>query len=585
MPSAVPAPLPVEVDVVVVGSGCAGLTAALTAADGGLDVLVLEKSDVVGGTTAWAGGGIWVPGNSPAAAAGFQDSPEAGARYVRALVGDIVREDVLEAFVHGAREMVDFLHSRTPYVRFALHAGEADYRQDLDGAVLDGRLLSPVPFDGRTMGERLAHLRRPLKEFNAPFGFMVSFDDVPHLLRVRSSLTSARHVAAMVLRYGRDRLRHPRGTRLTMGNALAARLYESALAAGIDVRRSAPVQRLLVEDGRVTGVEVQVGGRTQTVRARRGVVLASGGFSGSLEMRRQFLPYPEHHVSLMPDSNTGDGMRAALDVGGELELGNHANASYAVMSVLHKRDGTLGKYPHVFLDRPKPGYIAVDAQGRRFGNEASGSLVKAMHDTGAVPAHLVCDAVAIKKHGLGLVLPGGLRLKAMVRDGYVLQADTLEELAGKIGVPPAALAETVAANDRYAAEGVDPEFGKGATEVDRALGDPTHRPNPCLGPISTAPFYAVQVFPGGSSTMLGLKTDAAARVLDKDTGRPVPGLYACGLDMNALWRGREPAHGSYIALGMTFGHLAGRDLVAAGPGHPAAAAPGTVPVAGRGSST
>jgi succinate dehydrogenase/fumarate reductase flavoprotein subunit len=391
---------------------------------------------------------------------------------------------------------------------------------------------------------------------------MLSFTDIPHVMKIGKSLPSTLHVAKMVLRYGKDRLRYPRGTHLTMGNALAARLYVSALSAGVHIQRESAVVRLVHEGGQVVGVEVERGGRIEVVRARLGVVLATGGFSSSLEMRQKFLPYPEHHVSLMPDSNTGDGLRVAMEVGGQLETGNHANASYAVMSVLHRPDGTLGKYPHVFLDRPKPGYIAVNAQGQRFGNEASGSLVKSMHDTGSVPAWLVCDHRAVKKYGLGLVFPKGIRLGKMIKAGYVLRGETLDALAGKIRVNPAAFRETVARANRFAEEGQDPDFGKGDTEVDRALGDPAHAPNPCLGPIDTPPFYAVQIFPGGSSTMLGLKVDASARVLSAETGDPVPGLFACGLDMNALWRGREPSHGSYIALGMTFGYVAARGIAA-----------------------
>jgi succinate dehydrogenase/fumarate reductase flavoprotein subunit len=550
-----------ERDVVIVGSGGGGLTAAITAAKAGLDVLVVEKTEYFGGTTALSGGGIWIPGNSLAAREGSKDTAAAGARYIRNLVGAIVHEDILEAFVGNGAAMVDFLHANSE-VRFALHHNEPDYFQELDGATLDGRLMSPVNFDGRSLGPLLPQIRPPLKEFNAPLGFMISFADIPHLMNVGKSLKSTVHVLKLVARYRLDLLRYPRGTHLTMGNALIARLLQSAATAGVTLWLRSPLTRLISEGGRVTGIEVQREGQTQTIRARRGVVLASGGFSASLEMRRQFLPYADQHVSLLPDGNTGDSLRSALSLGAEFDVGNHADAAYTVVSVLHKPDGTLGKYPHVFMDRPKPGCIAVNSHGKRFGNEADADFVKAMHRTASVPAHLICDHRFIKKYGLGLVFPGGTGLNKLIKAGYIITDDTLAGLATKIGADGPNLQQTVAASNRYAAEGSDPEFHKGDSPVNRALGDGEHTPNPCLGPIDAAPFYAVKIFPGDGSTMLGLKTNASAQVLNKNSGQPMPGLYACGLDMNALWRGLEPSHGSYNALAMTFGYVAANHIAA-----------------------
>lgn len=549
-----------ETDVVIVGSGGAGLTAAITAAKAGLSVVVVEKTRYFGGTTALSGGGIWIPGNSHAKKAGIVDDSEAATRYVRNLVGEIVREDVLQAFMANNAAMLDFMESSSE-VRFELHHNEPDYYQHIDGAAMDGRLLSPVEYDGRKLGkELLAQIRPPLQEFNAPAGFMIGFADIPHLMNAGKSLKSLWHTLKLVARYARDRMSYPRGTRLTMGNALVARLLQSAKNAGVTLWKDTPMQQLLIDDGRVTGVQVLREGRMLNVRARRGVILASGGFSASLEMRRQFIPYADQHVSFLPEGNTGDGLQVAMEAGGVLETGNHDNAAYTIMSVVKKPDGTLGKYPHVFLDRPKPGCIAVNRHGKRFGNEADAVLAKAMHTSGSVPAHLICDHPFIKKYGLGLVFPGGRGLGKMLKAGYVIKADSITELALKIGADAAALEQTVANSNRYAAEGVDPEFHKGGSAADLALGDAEHKPNPCLGPIAAAPFYAVQIFPGDGSTMLGLKTSASTQVLDEHTQQPIPGLYACGLDMNVLWRGREPAHGSYNALAMTFGYVAARHI-------------------------
>jgi succinate dehydrogenase/fumarate reductase flavoprotein subunit len=549
----------VEADVVIVGSGGAGLTAAITAASAGLEVLVIEKTGYFGGATAISGGGIWIPANSVAAAAGYSDTPEAAKTYISQLVGEIVRTDLLDAFVDNASKVLDFMQANS-LASFDLHHNEPDYYQELDGAVMEGRLLSPADYDGRLLGDYLSLLRPPLKEFNAPMGFMVSFDDLPHLMNIGKSFSSTIHVLKLVLRYARDRISYPRGTRLTMGNALVARLLRSALDRGISLWNYTPMTGLIYEQDRVVGVEVQRDGVQQSIRARRGVILASGGFSASLEMRRKFIPYPEQHVSFMPDGNTGDGLSRALELGAQLETGNHADAAYTVMSVLHKPDGSLGKYPHVFLDRPKPGCIAVNAAGKRFGNEATANLVKAMHDSGSVPAHLICDHPFIKKYGLGLVFPGGVGLKKMLKAGYVIQSPTIAGLAQEIGADPQQLEQTVAQVNRYAQTGVDSDFHKGESAADLALGDPEHGPNPCLGKIEQGPFYAVKIFPGDGSTMLGLRVNNSAQVLQEEGDAPIPGLYACGLDMNVLWRGREPSHGSYNALSMTFGHLAAQHI-------------------------
>lgn len=554
---------PEAVDVVVAGSGGAGLTAAIRAARAGLSVLVAEKTPYFGGATALSGGGMWIPGNRLALEAGFDDSPQRAAAYISALVGDIVHTGVLGAFVENGPRMVDFLLAQTE-LRLALHPGEPDYFQELEGAAMDGRLLSPIEYDGRLIAHLLPKIRPPLQEFNAPAGFMINFEDIPHLTRVGKSLGSTGHVLKLVVRYAMDRLRYPRGTRLTMGNALVGRLLKTAVDEGVVLLNHAAVTRLLTDRGAVTGAEIQRPDATYRVTAERAVVLASGGFAASAEMRRKFLPYADQHVSLMPEGNTGDGINAALQLGARLETGNHADAAYTVISVVRKPDGSLGKYPHVFFDRPKPGCIAVNAAGRRFGNEAAADFVKAMHASGSVPAHLVCDHAFIRRYGLGLVFPGGIGLKKMLRLGYLQRAPDLPTLAGLIGVDAAALAETVAAMNDYAESGVDAEFHKGESAVDLALGDPEHRPNPCLGKIAAAPYYAVKIFPGDGSSMLGLRVNANAQVVAGDTDEPVPGLYACGLDMNALWRGREPSHGSYNALAMTFGfvaasHLSGSD--------------------------
>lgn len=539
---------------VVVGSGGAGLTAAIVAAHRGLRVLLAEKTAHFGGTTALSGGGIWVPCSRLASIAGVADDAEAAAQYVQAVVGPSLRTDLLAAFLDAAPKMVDFLQAHTA-AQFVVQRGFADWHPGLPGFRADGRLLSPLEFDGRLLGADFDRLRPPLREFNAPGGMMLGFADLPHIAQVTTAWASCRHIAKLLLRFGRDRLTHERGTRLVMGNALAARLLKSAIDLGVQMLNHTPMQRLVVEQGAVRGVELLHQGQAMTVRARRGVILATGGFSANARMRHQHIPYPDQHVSLVPDGNVGDGLTQAMALGARLDGPNISNAGWVVVSVLKKADGTVIKFPHLFLDRGKPGCIAVNGDGKRFGNESTTNLVEPMHRTGSVPAHLVCDHRFIKKYGLGLVRPGGFGLQRLIKAGYILTAHTLEGLAQRMGANASAFADTVDAFNGHAARGIDPEFDRGANPADFGMGDRNHKPNPCLGPIVNAPFYAVQIFPGDSTTTLGLRVDAHARVLDGDD-LPIPGLQAIGLDMNSLWRGRAPGNGANNTLGLTFGYVA-----------------------------
>jgi succinate dehydrogenase/fumarate reductase flavoprotein subunit len=547
-------------DVVIVGAGGAGLMAAVVCAKLGLEVLVVEKTPYLGGTTALSGGGIWVPANELARKAGYPDSIDAARRYLHATIGPSIDSTVLESFLASAPEMLDWVEANTQ-VHFEVIPGFPDWAPDVEGASEAGRMLSPLTYDGRLLGAHFAELRVPLASFNAPGGFMIGLGDMPHLPNVTKSWASFRHMAKLVARFAYDRLRYPRGTRLTMGNALAARLLRSALDAGVELWRNTPALSLRAEGGRIAGVVVEHDGKRIDIAVRRGVVLASGGFSANAQMRARYIPYAEHHVSLTAEGNTGDGLAMALKAGAIMETENRQNASWVVMSLARKPDGSIEKFPHLFLDRGKPGCMAVNAAGKRFSNEAGMDMVEHMHASGSVPAHLICDHRCIRKYGLGLVKPGGLGLKKWQRAGYITSAATLDELAALIGVDPAGLAATAAANNEYARTGIDPEFGKGAKRGDFALGDPAHQPNPCLGPIGEPPFYAVKIQPGDGTTTLGLRVDGLARVLDA-AGKPIPGLHAVGLDMNSLWRGIAPGNGSNNGLSLTFGYLAGKTLAA-----------------------
>ena len=560
-------------DVVVVGSGGAGLTAAIVAAQQGLEVLVVEKTEYLGGTTALSGGGLWIPANRLGAEAGHADSVDAARRYLRATIGPSLDPVVLEAFLKAGPEMIDWLHAHTE-VRYEVMTGFPDWSPDAEGATEAGRMLSPLNDDGRLLGDSLAQLRAPLANFNAPGGFMIALGDMPHLNNATKSLASFWYLLKLLARFAWDRLRYPRGTRLTMGNALVARLLRSARSSRVEWWRQSPAQQLHVDDGRVTGITVIRDGKPLRIAVRRGVVLASGGFSANPQMRAQYMPYAEHHVSLTPDGNTGDGLQMALAAGAMMEEKNLQNGAWVVMSVAHKPDGSIEKFPHLFLDRGKPGCIAVNAAGQRFANEAAMDMVERMHASGSVPAYLVCDARFMRKYGLGLVKPGGLGLKKWLAAGYIKTAPSLQALATLISVDAAGLAASVEKANCYAQAGIDADFGKGRQPGDAMMGDPAHGPNPCLGRIETAPFYAVKIQPGDSTTTLGLRVDGEARVLDAQ-GAPITGLYAAGLDMNSLWRGKSPGHGANNSISLTFGYLAGQSLarLPAQVAQPAASSP------------
>jgi succinate dehydrogenase/fumarate reductase flavoprotein subunit len=554
-----------EVDLLVVGAGAGGMTAALVAAVLGLDVLLVEKTAVVGGTTALSAGSVWVP-NSHHSAAG--DDADNALRYLQAALGDRLRVSLTEAFLAAGPEMVRFLEQYTA-VQLRAYPYHPDYLADLPGATLSGRVLEPLPFDARMLGRELARLRPPLPEFTLLGGLMVDRTDIGHLLGATRSAASMRHAARLLLRYGADRLRHPRGTRLVMGNALAGRLFHSLLQRSVPVWSSTSAIALDLAHGCVSGATLESpDGRVQ-VRSRLGVVLATGGFSRHPVLRRRLLPEPLCQHSPLVESVTGDGITLGQVAGGRLGTDHANNSFWAPVSVRPRTDGSTAVFPHFVLDRGKPGLIAVDREGRRFVNEATtyqrfAEAMYAAHARApAIPCHFICDDRFIVSYGLGMVRPRRLNLRRALAEGYVVRADTLAGLARALAIDPAALEETVARYNGFAAGGIDPAFGKGGDAYQRNLGDPAHGgPNPCIGPIETPPFYAIEVWPGDIGASCGLVTNACAQVLRAD-GTPIEGLYACGNDMDSLMAGIYPAPGITLGPAMTFAYVAARHAAAA----------------------
>jgi succinate dehydrogenase/fumarate reductase flavoprotein subunit len=545
-----------QYDVVVMGSGAAGLTAALVAAKAGRSVAVLEKAPHFGGTTAISGGGIWIPGSPQAMAEGVDDSIDKAREYVLGVVGNRAERDLIDAYLANGPEMVAWLASSS-HVDFRISPPSSDWYPEVPGAVDFGRLLAPAEYVGTRLGENFRRLQKPREEFNAPGGMMIDLFDLEYIAKLPSP-GALWYMAKIAVRFALDKRKLGRGSRLTMGNALAGRLLHSCIDAGIDLFEASPVEDLLTSDGRVTGVRATIKGVPTEITARQGVVLASGGFSANAAMRKAYIPFAEQHVSIMPYENTGDGINAAAASGAAMGAENHVNAAWAVVSKRTRDDGYVERYAHL-IDMSKPGCIAVNAAGQRFGNEASVHFVEAMHATGTVPAHIIANAAFVKKYGMGLVLPGGGKIKQMVACGYMKTGATLAELAGKIRIDAAGLAATVAKVNADAATGRDTQFGKGETQIDIEIGDPKHKPNACFGPVGDGPFYAIEIFPGDGSTTVGVKIDVQCRVMGHD-GMPIAGLWAAGLDANSIWQGKSPAHGCNIGPAMVTGYIAGKSV-------------------------
>jgi hypothetical protein len=548
-----------EVDVLVFGSGAAGMAAALVAAQEGLQVLLCEKSSQIGGTTAVSGGEIWVPASRHAREIGIADSAEYAGRYWEAEVGQATSREHRSAYLRSAPEAIDYLEQHTE-VRFRALSPHPDYHQDQPGASRGGRPLGTLPFDGRRLGPDFALLRPPRKDFMVFGGMMVSRDDIVALLKPLASVKAFATSAMLVGRYLLDRLRYPRGTRLVLGNALVARMLFSLRAHQIAIAMAAPLQSLVRDGARVTGAVVRIDGQAVRIRARRAVVLATGGFSANRALRAQYMKgLPVAH-SLAFEGATGDGLTAAVAVGAAVDADTLTPAYWMPASVFDAADGTRSVFPHI-RDRAKPGLIAVNALGRRFVNESASyhdfSLALfAEHARGAeLPAWLVCDRRFIREHGIGMIKPVWQNLEPYLRSGYLIEGRTIAELALRIDVDGEVLAATIARHNAAAVAGIDADFGKGRTFYHRHYGDPAHRPNACLRPIGPGPYFAVAVAPAPIGTTVGLKIDVNANVLDAN-GAPIAGLYACGNDMASITRGAYPGPGSTIGPGIVFAYRA-----------------------------
>jgi succinate dehydrogenase/fumarate reductase flavoprotein subunit len=557
-------------DVVVIGSGAGGLSTAITSRKGGLDVLIIEKDEFFGGTTAFSGGVLWVPGNRHARDGGIRDTREAALIYLRNETGNYFDEKAIDAFLDEGPNMLEFFERETE-AKFVL-SGYPDYHPDVAGGAVAGRSVTAAPFDARLLGSELKRLMPPLSTITfIGMMFNSSNEDLKHFFRATRSLTSATYVAKRLLSHLKDLALYRRGVQVTSGNALVARLAKTAFDLGIPLLTGTAARNLLVEDGAVRGVCVQDKQGGYRIVSRRAVVLACGGFPHDAARVARAYPHVARggeHFSPTPSANTGDGIRMAEEVGGSCEIRFPSAAAWMPVSRVPTGQGTFALFPHL-VDRYKPGIIAVNRRGKRFTNEANSYHdvgVALIADAEAEPetaAWLICDHPTIRKYGLGFAKPAPVPLSGYVRSGYLLTARTLRDLAEKAGIDPDGLEQTVRDFNMSAAAGEDPEFGRGSTAFNRFLGDAEHKPNPNVAPIVKGPYYALKLWMGDLGTFDGLATDTVGRVLGAHSN-PVRGLYAVGNDRASLMGGNYPGAGITLGPIMTFGYITGRHLAGGG---------------------
>lgn len=555
-----------ECDVLVVGSGVAGMSAAITAASRGLKVIVTEKAGYYGGTTARSGGWLWVPGSHLAKAYGHDEAPDQALTYIRDQAGASFDEARVRAFLANGPKAIEFFMSKTA-VQFDMPLTFPDYHAEAPGAVQGGRSMVTRPYDARELGPLLKTLGPVLPELTV-FGVTIgSGKDIIHFMRVTRSVQSAWYVAKRLSKHFAEVMRYGRGMTLTNGNALAARLAKSASDLGVTLWLSAPAVELTRNGERVSGAVIDRNGQRVTVTARHGVVLASGGFPHDVERQKHTYPHikaGQRHFSPTPPTNTGDGAAMAEKVGGMFDDTLSNAAAWTPMSLVPRKDGSTGIMPH-FIDRAKPGVIAVDQEGRRFTNEANSyhdvvqAMIAASEGKPEAACWLLADHRALRRYGLGFVKPFPMPLGNHLRNGYLKKGRTVADLAAQIGVNAAVLESTIRQYNESAKIGRDPLFGRGSKAYNRYQGDALHAPNPCVEPLQTGPFYAIKLVPGDLGSFMGVKTNEHSQVLTSQ-GAPISGLYAAGNDAASIMGGEYNGAGITLGPGLTFGYVAANHM-------------------------
>ena len=549
----------IEVDILVVGSGAGALTAAITAHEQGGNVLVVEKSDMYGGTSATSGGGIWIPCNHLMEVHGQSDTADAALTYMKACIGDEVSEDRLAQYVSKAPEMLKFMEDKSD-VKFVA-TPYADYLSEKPGSKDGWRTLDPIPMSATKLGKEFLNMRPPHPQ-TIFGGFTITINEAKKIVTRAPGWKWI--MAKLMISYRLDipmRLKSKRHRRLCLGNALVGRCLTSVFKRKIPIWRSSPMTSLVTEKGIVKGAIVSRNGKDVMVNAKRGVVMAAGGFEHNAEMRAKHLPGPtDTEWSATPGHNTGDAHKAAADVGANLTLMDAAWWGPSVRLPSDDRSRVL------FAERALPGIYIVNEKGERFLNEA-GSYDEVGRELQAHPltSWVVFDRRAREKYGIGPLYPTAVHPDSKWTDALksvVKKASTIKELAELMNIDTVGLQATVDKVADYSETGVDEDFGSGNNEYDRYYGDPTITSNPCLAPLAKAPFYAFPVRPGDIGTKGGIDVDLNGQALDRK-GRPIPGLYATGNSASSVMGHTYPGAGSTLGPAMTFGYVAAKHAMGA----------------------
>ena len=551
---------PETYDVVVVGAGAAGLSAAITAAAQGLTTVIIEKSPYWGGSTSRSGGGVWIPNNSILKRDGVDDTPERAREYVKAIIGEHAREDRIDAYIDRGPEALDFLMKHAP-LDLEWVKNYSDYYPEAPGGRLGGRSVEPRPFDARALGDDLDTLHPQYTK--APLNMVVLQSDYRWL---NTGIRHWRGPARMAKVGGRFFWARSRGKKLiAMGAALAAELLLGVRQAGVPLRLNTGLVDLLTDDGRVVGVRAESDGKQFDIRAEKGVILACGGFEHNVEMRRKYQrePIGSDWTTGAP-SNTGDGINAGIKIGAAVSLMDDAWWGPTI---------PLPRGPWFALsERSVPGTFIVNMRGERFMNESL-PYVEAVHQMYGgefgqgegpgenVPGWLIFDQTCRNRYLFAGINARQPLPKKWFDSGVVVKADTIAELADKIGVPADALTATTERFNGFAKSGVDADFHRGESGYDHYYGDITNKPNPSLGPVRKAPFYAVKMVPGDLGTKGGIDTDATGRALRPD-GSVIEGLYAAGNTSAPVMGHTYAGPGATIGPALVFGYLAALDAAA-----------------------
>ncbi len=548
----------IECDVLVVGSGAGALTSALTAHDGGANVLIVEKSDHYGGTSAMSGGGVWVPNNHYLQAAGGDDSYEDGKAYMKSVIGNSVEEMRIDAYLTKAPEMLRYLDDNSQVQFRAMPY--PDYFPEKEGGKKGYRTLEPLPTHANALGADFDTLNPPHHQVVVMDRFCIDmFEGRAMLTQAKGSMII---MMKIIMRYFFDikgRLKGKRDRRITMGGALVARLKASLNDRGLNVSLNTGLTELIKDGDQVIGAIVKQGETTQQIKVTKGVILGAGGFEQNQAMRDKYLPGPTNTLwSGGNSANTGDAIRAGQNIGAKTDLMDAAWWAPSIHVPGEPRARIL------FAERSLPGNVIVDKNGMRFTNEALPYLESgySMYKAGCVPAYMIFDADFREKYPLGPLMPGRVQsdkqLPSKVNE-ILFKADTLGELAEKIVVDAKGLQATIDRNNEYARIGKDIEHGRGNSYYDQYYGDQKQAPNPCIAPIAKAPFYAMAIYPGDIGTKGGLSTNNNAQVLGCD-GQVINGLYAIGNSSASVMGRAYPGAGSTLGPAMTFGYVAGRHV-------------------------